>query len=727
MNVLLFPVVSMDNTVNEVSQVLHEFEEAVEKFDGNNTVKDLQVSPLPIASKAPNDILKIIQDVIVNLNLSKDDQEPNLAILPALNNIEKLCITSHSIIQYILCLDTVHSDYIFKWMYNETNAWLSDLFRFKKYDAIIDDNVPESISIVFRVIISQKYPSYSDEGYHSFRKEPVIYVDDDSSMIIANYICRNCSLPLCCVRKIVLHDSSQDVSILLQNIFEDDVNAGKIPIMAIVDAETKLTPHRTIVNYFQKFCAQNKIWLHVNGSLLAALPILQNTNDDIDSNFIADSFTVRLGQWLNIPALPTATLCRRLESDKHWNTFVPSRHVNANSLPIWTILQCLGSDDVKSRFMQKFDSCRKLYFKLQTYDCLKLLSQPPGDEDDNISVSDLMTRNKPDDMLEHLITSVTFKFVPENKDMWSSNYCDKLNSWLNQVLSRELPEIRTNIIYLENQRLALQFCPFESSSTPDDSTWIKFYFCLEQQLDILKSTVAQKAVLYNLLSESSNLKIVELQDWAGLGGVCYIPQGWDQIITDQAKNELNRLNIQIVNQLRNTDTAFSAGDGDDGLVCIRFGMVGSDSNVADLMSLVETIGKQEEESWNFIDTMAEVVKKGIETAMVDLQKENEDKIWQEGILRHVPVFGSLVNWWSPIPKDSDIVKGRSFDLNAGVISSTENIYRYHVQNPVLPTPSNDDDQSDEEDKIPVSLTNGTKSDRPNDNPDNSNTSPSHSD
>lgn len=71
----------------------------------------------------------MLQDVIVNLNLSKDDQEPNLAILPALNNIEKLCITSHSIIQYILCLDTVHSDYIFKWMYNETNAWLSDLFR----------------------------------------------------------------------------------------------------------------------------------------------------------------------------------------------------------------------------------------------------------------------------------------------------------------------------------------------------------------------------------------------------------------------------------------------------------------------------------------------------------------------------------------------------------------------------------------------------------------------
>lgn len=39
-------------------------------------------------------------------------------------------------------------------------------------------------------------------------------------------------------------------------------------------------------------------------------------------------------------------------------------------------------------------------------------------------------------------------------------------------------------------------------------------------------------------------------------------------------------------------------------------MVGWDSDVTDLINLVETVGKQEEESWNFIDTMAEVVKKG---------------------------------------------------------------------------------------------------------------------
>lgn len=38
-----------------------------------------------------------------------------------------------------------------------------------------------------------------------------------------------------------------------------------------------------------------------------------------------------------------------------------------------------------------------------------------------------------------------------------------------------------------------------------------------------------------------------------------------------------------------------------------------------------------------------------------------------------------MNWWSPINKDNGGVKGRSLDLTAGVIESTENIYRYHMQ------------------------------------------------
>lgn len=65
---------------------------------------------------------------------------------------------------------------------------------------------------------------------------------------------------------------------------------------------------------------------------------------------------------------------------------------------------------------------------------------------------------------------------------------------------------------------------------------------------------------------------------------------------------------------------------------------------------------------------------GIETATADLQRESEEKLWSEGILRHVPVFGQVVNWWSPPVKETGI-KGRSLNLTQGVVESTENIYK----------------------------------------------------
>lgn len=50
-----------------------------------------------------------------------------------------------------------------------------------------------------------------------------------------------------------------------------------------------------------------------------------------------------------------------------------------------------------------------------------------------------------------------------------------------------------------------------------------------------------------------------MEGWAGLGGVRYVPQNLDNIETDQCKQDLNKLNIEIVNKLRATDAAFSLG------------------------------------------------------------------------------------------------------------------------------------------------------------------------
>lgn len=58
------------------------------------------------------------------------------------------------------------------------------------------------------------------------------------------------------------------------------------------------------------------------------------------------------------------------------------------------------------------------------------------------------------------------------------------------------------------------------------------------------------------------------------------------------------------------------GEGTDGLACVRFGMVTADTDVAELLSLVQSTGRKEEESTKYIDSMAELVKKGMRKVKV---------------------------------------------------------------------------------------------------------------
>lgn len=169
-----------------------------------------------------------------------------------------------------------------------------------------------------------------------------------------------------------------------------------------------------------------------------------------------------------------------------------------------------------------------------------------------------------------------------------------------------------DICELENIGVVLRYCPFENSSsqqpTPEDIQ--SFVQCLEQQLVILRATVQQKQTFIKMVETSNVLKLVELPDWAGLGGVRYAPEGWEQLLTDQAKEELNNLNIALVESLRTTDSAFSLGEGVDGLMCVRFGMLTAQSDVEELLNLVVRVGQSVEENSRVLDSMGEILKKG---------------------------------------------------------------------------------------------------------------------
>lgn len=273
--------------------------------------------------------------------------------------------------------------------------------------------------------------------------------------------------------------------------------------------------------------------------------------------------------------------------------------------------------------------------------------------------------------------------TPDEPALRDPSYCNDLNSWLGQVLIRDVPRAALDLLDLDQHGVCLRFCPLEHAhawgTTSQDVEELHGY--LLKQLVILNATVRQKHKFRLALESHNNLELVKVSHWAGLGGVRFIPSSWvgrlDQL-DDAGREEVDRLNSELVLKLRSTDSAFSLGKGDDGMSCVRFGMVTDDLDVEELVNLVLGAGTELEESSKALESMSELVKQGIQEASKGLQQENEEKILQEGLLRHVPIVGSLFNWWSPTSKESGI-RGRSFNITSGLVESTENIYKYHMQ------------------------------------------------
>ncbi|XP_066261695.1 pyridoxal-dependent decarboxylase domain-containing protein 1 [Euwallacea similis] len=662
---------------------------------------------LGLEKKHRNEIIHTIQELI-----STDEDGEPVTALP-LDSVTKLVMISHSLAAYCGSLDRGVLQKLSLRFTTDTSRWISQMFGFLDASAFYHEDNLEGLVRIARMVLHYKYPRYLEDGALAFASAlPLIYSSVSSPLGIVQYLCRQLGLPLACVRPVPVntHFGSQytmDVS-ALQKMLTDDGVTGKVPLIVIADAGTPVTGHVDNIIRIKELCKTHNCWLHVRGHTLAALTLPNHTRSNNVAP-VADSFTLTFGNWLGISGLPNVTLYKQWDQSSinkskqvgvsrestlpllaGLNTDHQSRRIL--TLPLWASLQCLGKEGVLSRIRENFLASERLYAALDVFRHVRMLSPKPGGESGAYTITELISKPASISMLlESTACCVVFQFIPdlaENEVLTKvPPYYNKLNSWLGQVLQLEASQIPIDICELEDIGVVLRFCPFENvvGKQPGLEEFKAFIRSLEQQLVILRATIHHQQTFKKIVESSPVLMLVELPEWAGMGGVRYCPEGWEDLLNDQIKEELNNLNIALVDALRSTDSAFSLGEGPDGMMCVRFGMLTPQSDVEELLSLIVRVGQSVEENSRVLDSMSEIVKKGIETATKDLQKENEDRLWQEGIIRHVPIVGNIVNWWSPKIKEAG-VSGRSLNLTQGIVESTENIYKYHMQVPTGSTP-----------------------------------------
>uniref|UniRef100_A0A665UJZ1 Pyridoxal-dependent decarboxylase domain-containing protein 1 n=1 Tax=Echeneis naucrates TaxID=173247 RepID=A0A665UJZ1_ECHNA len=599
-----------------------------------------------------------------NLIHEEDEMEDN-----RLQNVGEqghMALLGHSLAAYISVLDKEQLRKLTTRILSDTTLWLCRLFRYENGSAYLHEDNRDGLVKVCRLIINARYEEYASEGYSVFRsKQPVIYQSASCRPGLGQHLCSQLGLPLsslCTVPCNTIFGSQHQMDVaLLDKLIKEDLEAEKLPLLLIANAGTPGAGHTDKLGRMKDLCDQYNMWFHVEGVNLATLA-LSDVTSAVMAATRSDSVTLTPGQWLGLPAVTAVTLYRyedpALSLAAGLTSSQPVEKLRA--LPLWLSLQYLGHNGIVQKIKDATSLCMR--FVLHVEDEL----------------------NSP---------VVLFKFSQEMTAASSGGsvegYCagekevlDSFNRWLGEQLVQLVPTSGVEVVEFEDEGTYIRFSPLLTAAAlgtqqQDIEHMVKR---LMELVPVMSSTVSlRQDFREETHRHAASLRYVEKLSWPGLGAVRYQPQEAEGLHESRRKQELEKLNAELLKKLQDLDSdiMFSSGPEfeteDD---CIFIGMVTEDVDVSELVETIATLGKEIEESGRLLENMTEVVRKGIMEAELQLQRANEEKLMEEGMLRQLPLVGSVLNWFSPVQSS---IKGTTFNLAAGSLDSTEVIYSTKAQ------------------------------------------------
>uniref|UniRef100_A0A8C1TY69 Pyridoxal-dependent decarboxylase domain-containing protein 1 n=1 Tax=Cyprinus carpio TaxID=7962 RepID=A0A8C1TY69_CYPCA len=238
---------------------------------------------------------------------------------------------------------------------------------------------------------------------------------------------------------------------------------------------------------------------------------------------------------------------------------------------------------------------------------------------------------------------------------------------LGEQLAQQVPLSGVDVVELEDEGTCVRFSPLMTAAAlgTQENDVAALVEKLGEIIPVLSCTLRYRQDFKDEVLQQASLSYIEDLSWPGLGGVRYEPRATD-LDEDKRQHSVEKINNDLLKKLMelDTDLYFSGGpEFCEEKNCIFIGMATEDLDVAELVETIVSVGREIEESGKLFENMTEVVRRGIQEAELQLQKANEEKLMEEGVLRQIPLVGPVLNWFSPVQAS---VKGRTFNLAEGI-------------------------------------------------------------
>ncbi|XP_042720618.1 pyridoxal-dependent decarboxylase domain-containing protein 1 isoform X3 [Lagopus leucura] len=618
----------MGKNLNEAMKMLEDSQRKEEENVKKYARKDI---PGPLQGSG-QDMVSILQ-LVQNLMHGEEEEESSQAY--RLQNVGEqghMALLGHSLAAYISVLDKERLRKLTTRILSDTTLWLCRLFRYENGSAYYHEDDREGLLKICRLVIHTCYEDYTVEGFNVLcTKQPVIYISSAARTGLGQALCNQLGLPLSCMCHVpcnTMFGSQHQMDVaLLDRLIKDDVECGKLPLLLVANAGTPGAGHTDKLGRLKELCEQYKMWLHVEGVNLATLA-LGYVSSSVLAATKCDSMTLTLGSWLGLPAVPAVTLYRH--EDPSLSQRLLENLKNLDFIKT-SVEDELSSPVVVFKFFQKHLNRDQTPHAAQT------------------------------SAIQHRVISN------------EGHIYDTFNQWLGEQLAQLVPASGIDVVELEDEGTCVRFSPLMTSAVlgTEIQDVDQLVDCLKMKIPVLTSTLQLREEFEQEVRRTVGLLYIEDLSWPGLGIVSYHSDGKND---DNQEKELEKINTELLKKLNEleSDLTFSLGPEFGGQKnCIYIGMVTEDLDVSELVETIAATGREIEENSRLLENMTEVVRKGIQEAQLQLQKANEERLLEEGLLRQIPVVGSVLNWFSPFQASP---KGRTFNLTAGSLESTESTY-----------------------------------------------------
>lgn len=243
-----------------------------------------------------------------------------------------------------------------------------------------------------------------------------------------------------------------------------------------------------------------------------------------------------------------------------------------------------------------------------------------------------------------------------------------------------MPTSGLTVVDLEVEGVCMRFSPLLTAAVlgtrGDDVD--QLVACIQSKLPVLTCTLQLREEFKQEVTGTAGLLHVEDPNWPGIGAVRYEHANDDKssLKLDPEGEKIHAGLLKKLNELESELTFKMGPEYKSMKSCIYIGMATDDLDVSELVETIVVTAREIEENSRLLENMTEVVRKGIQEAQVQLQRANEERLMEEGVLRQIPVVGTVLNWFSPVQASQ---KGRTFNLTAGSLESTEHTYVYKAQ------------------------------------------------